>query len=508
MEKDEYIKKYNSANNFYNCGEFNSAIDIYKELYSITPKNYNLLVNYANALDSILDYQNAIKYYRIATKIDPKRAIAWSNLGSCYYEINEFRKAKTAVKKALKVDKNYTMALVNMGNIFDRDNNKDKAINYYLKAIEKDDNYAIAYSNLATTYYEIKNYDVAIDICKKAIEKNIATCEIFLTLGNAYDSKNEMDEAIDAYKSAIKLDNEYQIAYNNLGSAFEKQEMLDEAVVAYWNAMIRDKEDNSFHINFGYLLYELDGQNKKNIALHYAKKWLNEFPDNKVANHMGLAIINSKNVKRANDEYLSEMFDIFAEDFEQTLSDLEYKAPEYIGELLASYYSERDFNKLNIADLGCGTGLCAQYLKHFAKEDSGLIGVDLSVAMLKQAEEKKLYDCLVNAEITEYLRNNIDRFDIVVAADVFTYFGDLEDLFKFISISLRRKGRVIFTVSNNRHNEEDYYLHSSGRFVHNKEYVVKLIKKYSLSVVSCDEKVLRYEAGNEVNGFVFSAIKE
>lgn len=75
MKKEEYIEKYKQACDFYNCAKFQSAISIYEELYSVTPKNYNLLVNYANALDAISKREEAIKYYRLATKIDPKRQL-------------------------------------------------------------------------------------------------------------------------------------------------------------------------------------------------------------------------------------------------------------------------------------------------------------------------------------------------------------------------------------------------------------------------------------------------
>jgi len=508
MNKDEYLSEYKQANEHYSSGDYNSAILIYEKLYSINPKSYNLLVNYANALDSISKHSEAIKFYRLATKLDSKKAIAWSNLGGCYYEIDQIRKAKKSIEKALKIDSNYTMALVNMGNVLDNEGKKKKAVTFYQKAIKCDEKYVTAYSNLATTFYELKEYDNAIEVCEKAISNKLETAEIYLTLGNSYDANKDYETAIDCYKSEIKIDNEYQMAYNNLGSSFEKIGKLDESVVSYWNAMIRDKDDKSFHINFGYLLYELDGQGNKNTALHYAKKWLTEFPTNKIAKHMGLAIVNSKNVTRANDEYLAEMFDIFAEDFEKTLNDLEYKAPEYIEEVLSKVYSEKDFNKFDIADLGCGTGFCAKYLKHFAKEDSGLIGVDISPAMLKQAGDKKLYDSLVNAEITEYLKDNTNRFDLIVSADVFTYFGDLEDLFKYVSISLKRKGRLLFTISENKINEDEYFLHTSGRFVHKKEYVENTLKKFSLTIEKAEEKVLRLEAGKEVFGFIFSAIKE
>ena len=73
-------------------------------------------------------------------------------------------------------------------------------------------------------------------------------------------------------------------------------------------------------------------------------------------------------------------------------------------------------------DAGCGTGLCGPLVAPYARR---LVGVDLSEGMLKQAAEKNVYDALVKAELTEYLGDHRDAFDLIVSADTLVYFGDL-----------------------------------------------------------------------------------
>ena len=79
---------------------------------------------------------------------------------------------------------------------------------------------------------------------------------------------------------------------------------------------------------------------------------------------------------------------------------------------------------MNVLDLGCGTGLGANFYRPFAET---LTGVDISPKMLEKAEEKKLYDrihvfdMLQKWEFTE-------KFDLIYSSDVFVYFGNLEPI--------------------------------------------------------------------------------
>ncbi len=73
--------------------------------------------------------------------------------------------------------------------------------------------------------------------------------------------------------------------------------------------------------------------------------------------------------------------------------------------------------------MGCGTGLCGPLIRGYARR---LIGIDLSSGMLTQAKEKQLYDELWQVELTEYLRDQVEAFDVIVSADTLVYFGALE----------------------------------------------------------------------------------
>ena len=109
----------------------------------------------------------------------------------------------------------------------------------------------------------------------------------------------------------------------------------------------------------------------------------------------------------------STSFDAFADNFDDHLGRLEYRAPELIAAALgAARGPERSLGE--VADLGCGTGLCAPFLKGRA---SRLVGVDLSAGMLAKARERGFYDELLQAELTAFLDVKSGAFHTLVSAD-------------------------------------------------------------------------------------------
>ncbi|KAF8067393.1 MER3 [Scenedesmus sp. PABB004] len=83
------------------------------------------------------------------------------------------------------------------------------------------------------------------------------------------------------------------------------------------------------------------------------------------------------------------------------------------------------------ADLGCGTGLMGPLLRPHCS--GRLCGVDLSSGMVERAQQRGCYNDLAVAELLSWLRQQhaagVQLFDLLVAADVFVYIGDLSPVF-------------------------------------------------------------------------------
>jgi len=158
-----------------------------------------------------------------------------------------------------------------------------------------------------------------------------------------------------------------------------------------------------------------------------------------------------------------------------------------------------------VLDAGCGTGLCGVLIAPFARR---LVGVDLSEGMLAHAQEKNVYHTLMKAELTEYLRDNSEAFDLIVSADTLVYFGDLEGTIAACAGALRPNGILVFTLEHAVGGSAgvDYRLELHGRYSHARAYVEQVLARSGLHAKVIQAE-LRTEAGAPVPGLVIRAAK-
>jgi predicted TPR repeat methyltransferase len=234
------------------------------------------------------------------------------------------------------------------------------------------------------------------------------------------------------------------------------------------------------------------------------EEWLKDDPGSPIAIHT-LASCSGSNVPvRASDDYVRKVFDSFAGSFEAKLARLNYRAPSLVAEALAEAGVAPD-RSFDILDAGCGTGLCGPLLAPYART---LVGVDLSGGMLNHAADKRVYDDLIQAELTEYLTRHHERFDIIVTADTLVYFGALDAVAAAAAAALRPGGLLVFTVEEERDADlaGSHRIRPHGRYTHGAEYVRRLLMSAGLTP-HVGRAELRLEAGLPVAGLVVRGAK-
>ena len=239
------------------------------------------------------------------------------------------------------------------------------------------------------------------------------------------------------------------------------------------------------------------GNDEVDESLRWYRRYAEIYPDDPEAAHMIAALGDGPKPARASDDYVRETFDHFAEDFDrQLLEDLEYKAPQLIHALFRDIPGVKTAN-LDILDAGCGTGLSGVDFKpHAAK----LIGVDLSPEMLKRAKDRKIYDELLEMELATCMRDRPDTFDLIVAADVFCYIGDLAETLDAALIALKPGGHLLFSVE--AQSRRGYALTGSGRYAHKPAYVRKAANSAGFREALSRTETLRMEYGEPVKGYL------
>ena len=220
--------------------------------------------------------------------------------------------------------------------------------------------------------------------------------------------------------------------------------------------------------------------------------------------HMQAACSGQEVPTRASNGFIEKTYDHFASSFESKLEKLSYRAPILVAEMVKGAGLDRS-KSLDVLDAGCGTGLCGPLVAPYARR---LVGVDLSDGMLARAKEKKVYDTLIKRELTEYLRDHREAFDLIISADTLVYFGDLEGVVAAATRALRPNGILVFTVE---HDVGDgtpagYRLEFHGRYCHSRVYVERLLASAQLEN-AIEHAELRTESGAPVAGLVVRATK-
>lgn len=196
--------------------------------------------------------------------------------------------------------------------------------------------------------------------------------------------------------------------------------------------------------------------------------------------------------------FVKTLFDQYAPRFDTHLQDaLSYNVPRIIHDMLTA--CRPDLRSARILDLGCGTGLAAAFFHHQAAH---ITGVDISPGMLAQAAQKKIYDELIEDDLLHFMAQTPSPYDLVLAADVFTYFGDLAPLLRPLPPFIKQGGLLAFSVQRSD-DVADFKLEDTNRFVHRKDYIDRLLKAVGFKTLACEPHVLRQDGGNDVNGLIY-----
>ncbi len=270
-----------------------------------------------------------------------------------------------------------------------------------------------------------------------------------------------------------------------------QQGKLDEAIASLEKAVLETPGDPELYRAAGRFLR---AAGRADEAAAWYQRCLSKFPGDAIATMGLVALGRAPAPPRLPDEVVLYVFDRNAGTYESNMRSLGYSVPEVLRDLLRAD-GGTEARALDVLDLGCGSGWCGPLLRPFARR---LAGVDLSARMLELASEKRVYDELVQAEILEFLGRAAGVTDVVFAANVLMYFGDLDELAAALARNLRRGGRFVFDVEKGEGMTPGF--HVSGRFTHSLAFLEKALQPHGFSLTQVHEAVMRVELGKPVAG--------
>jgi predicted TPR repeat methyltransferase len=333
-------------------------------------------------------------------------------------------------------------------------------------------------------------YAEAVVLIEQAIRVDPGVAAAHANLGNAECALGFFEKALTSYQQALTLEPGHRWALMGHGKASRSLGRLTDALASYEAALAIDPDCSESLMNRGDILLVLGRLAEGVVSLQRAVAC----GADRERIRFVLASIGLETVPgTAPRGYVKDLFDDYANRFDAELVEiLRYRTPELLEQLVRRNSPRAP---LDILDLGCGTGLCGPLMRPIARR---LTGVDLSAGMLAHARERDVYSELECIELTDYLARCDAEFDLVVAADVFIYVGDLTPVFDGVRRALRAGGRMAFSVEAGE--EHEFELAATRRYRHSRPYLERLAAEHGFAVDAIEPGVLRREAGSDVHG--------
>lgn len=454
-----------------------------------------LQINLANIFKTKKMYSQAENILLECIKSNPTYPAAYNNLGTIYFAQDRWAEAHAAYHEAIKLQANYVDAYYNLGLSLNKLKKFTEAMHVFHTLIELAPDHVGGHFQLGCLLMQQNQYRQALDefaIIEKnhpfhlETQMNIAACCLKLEWIN---------EAKKHYLNALEIKpDDVQVLFN-LGVLCMQQGHLEDAQHYYLQALRLKPDYFEAHNNLGttYLIK----RDTQNALLHF-REALRLQSDNVAVRHTISILTQTHQGDAAPAQYIQSLFDSYADHYDAHLTQaLHYQVPLLLFQLLQRNV-EVPSHGWDVLDIGCGTGLCAEYFHSVART---LVGVDLSAKMLEQAQKKHLYDTLIEADAQTYLSEHPSSFDVIVAGDVLVYVGNLAEFIPLVADALRPSGYFIFNAELSQ--DKDYTATISGRYAHHKNYIDKQLAAHDLTILQYHTAELRTQDGVPIVGHVY-----
>jgi predicted TPR repeat methyltransferase len=468
-------------------GKYGEAQSLYRQVLAIDPLQFDALHLLGVAERQRGHPAAALDLIGAALALQPGSASARCNLGVALQDLGRHEEALASFEAAVAAQPDYPMGFFNRGNALRHLGRMEEALASYQHALALKPDYPEALCNRAVALLALRRPAEALGSCEQALHLRPRFADAWNVRGSALLALGDMEAALDSFGEALHANVRHAEAWRQRAALLLRFGELEEALDSAIHACACSPGDAAATLGRANVLRALGRHADATQAYRRAGE---EGAGQDLVDYM-LALLGAAPMPdKPPAAYIASLFDQYADHFDAHLQGkLAYRTPALLEAALGPA------SGLDVIDLGCGTGLCAPWLRTLAKR---LEGVDLSPAILDAARVTGLYDQLHCADLVDCLAAHA-QVDLLVAADVFVYLGDLAPAFKAAAAALKPGGRLVFSVEEG---EAEFVLGPSGRYAHSEAYLRRLASAHGFEALHLSRGILREDGGLPVHGLL------
>ena len=411
------------------------------------------------------------------------------------HQQGRLHEAEAGYVRVLQVLPGHPKILGNLAALYQQLGRLEEAAACCREALAETPDDPLLHLNLGAIHEEEGDPAAAEACYRRTLELEPDDARALNNLGKVLQQQGRGAEGERCLRRALELLPDYPLALNNLGVVCGGQGRHDEALACFRRALELEPES----IN---ALYNIAGVynclNRRDEAIAHLRRLLALQPDHAPAGHM-LAALSGETTEAAPREYVEETFDAYAGRFDRHLTEqLQYTVPQALQEIVASVVGEGGRIE-RMLDLGCGTGLAGEAFRPMVRQ---LHGIDISAGMLARAGAKNLYDLLEQEDLAVWLEHCRQRYDLIIATDVFVYIGQLDPIFAALDRCTAPGALLGFSIE--RCDEgQNYLLRPSGRYAQSPAYIERLAAEHGWTILTHRSHGIRREEGEWIAGDLY-----
>jgi len=473
-------------------GQLDAAQALYRQVLTLDPRQFDALHLSGVIAQQQGRAQQAVELIAQAIAVAPSQPAPHCNLGAALQDLDLTQEALASYERAIALHPDYALAYCNRGNALRKLGRADEALRSYQRALLLRPGYPEAACHRAIVLNDAGRAEEALASADLALAEKKHYAEAWCARGQALQGLLRFREAVESYDRAIAINGDWAEAHCWRATAMQRLDYHDDALAGYDRAIALRPRYPLAHQYRGNALRSL-GRDADAIAAY--REALAQGADAQHIAYVLAAFGDADMPAGAPDDYVKTLFDNYADHFDRHLLDtLAYRTPALLDAAIRRHVAG---DALDTLDLGCGTGLFAPYLREYSRT---LDGVDLSPKMLDKARRRGVYDQLACAELGAFLAAQNGRYDLIVAADVFVYIGDLAPVFAQVHRVLRPHGGFCFSVEASE-DEEEVALGSSRRYAHSLPYLRRLADAHGFELLEAERQAGRRENDVDVMSY-------